>query len=53
MYGFYEAKEPLYKLLGELKAIHDDGAHRLMTGITPIAIDGESMFKSARHITRM
>jgi hypothetical protein len=48
---YNKAKEPLRDLLGALKAIHEDGAHFFVTGITPVAIAGESIWNNADHLT--
>jgi hypothetical protein len=48
---YNKAKELLRDFLGALKAIHEDDAHFFVTGITPVAIAGESIWNSADHFT--
>jgi hypothetical protein len=48
---YNKAKEPLRDFLRALKAIHEDGAHFFVTGITPVVMAGESIWNSADHLT--
>ncbi len=45
------AKQPLRKFLGKLKSITRSGNRFFVTGLTPIAMAGESIWNVADHLT--
>jgi hypothetical protein len=49
--AYDRAKAPLRDFLSALKEIHSIGAHFFVTGITPVAMVGESVWNIASHLT--
>eukprot|EP01094_Clydonella_sp_ATCC50884_P025596 TRINITY_DN6782_c0_g1_i1.p1 TRINITY_DN6782_c0_g1~~TRINITY_DN6782_c0_g1_i1.p1 ORF type:complete len:421 (+),score=65.07 TRINITY_DN6782_c0_g1_i1:885-2147(+) len=49
--AFDAAREPLKIFLSALKAIGNRGHRFFVTGIAPLAVDGDSIFNSAAHLT--